>query len=121
MALPSAPGNPVAGAPETGAYPAPSQRPGTTGAESNAGPADGLLTPNLLGILLGIGAVVGIGFVVLSCGVFVFQNEYVLFAGLLLMNLGAVGWALTALYLIVKAVRKVHAARAKPVLQPDWR
>lgn len=75
----------------------------------------------MLGILLGIGAVVGIGFIVLSCGVFVFQNEFVMFAGLILMNLGAVAWALTAIYLIVKAIRKVRAMRGQSASQPDRR
>lgn len=119
MALPSAPGNPAAGASETGAYPAPPPSPGASGGKIAARPVDGWLTPRLLGALLGIGAVAVIGFVVLCIGVFVFKSEFVMFAGLILMNLGAVAWALTALYLIVKAVRKVHATRGKSVSQPD--
>lgn len=119
MALPSAPGNPPAGASETGDYFSPSQRPGASGGEITDRLANGWLTPYLLGALLGIGAVTGIGFVVLCAGIFVFKNEFVMFAGLILMNLGAAAWALTVLYLMVKAVRKVRATRGKSALQPD--
>lgn len=116
MALPSAPGNPTAGAPETGAYPAPSQRPGAPGAESNVARAGVLLTPQLLGILLMLAAVGVVGFIVLFCGVLVFENGFVMLAGLILMNLYVWPSALIGLYLIVKAVRKIYAARAKPAL-----
>lgn len=121
MALPNAPGNPATSASEAGAYLAPAQRPGASGGEIAARPVDEWLSSYMLGILLGIGAVVGIGFIVLSCGVFVFQNEFVMFAGLILMNLGAVAWALTAIYLIVKAIRKVRAMRGQSASQPDRR
>ena len=114
MALPSTPGNPIAGASETDAYPAPAQRPGAPGAESNAAPAGVLLTPHLLGILLMLAAVGVVGFIVLFCGVLVFENGFVMLAGLILMNLYVWPSALIGLYLIVKAVRKIYAARAKP-------
>ena len=113
MALPSAPGNPAAGASETDAYPAPASRPG---AESNAGRVGVLLTPRLLGILLGLLAVGVVGFIVLFCGVLVFENGFVMLAGLIMMNLGVWPSALIGLYLIVKAVRKIYAALAKPAL-----
>ena len=55
----------------------------------------------------------GVGFLIICLGMFVLENAVVWVAGLIVMDLGIVGWTLVACYLLVAYIRYYLASRRK--------
>lgn len=67
------------------------------------------------------GIVIGIGFLVLSYGIFVNESGSTLLAGVIVMDVGIVGWMIAACYVIVASIRKAFGYESRSTDQPNRR
>ena len=65
------------------------------------------------------GIVIGIGFLVVSYGIFVNESGATLLAGLIVMDAGIIGWMIAACYVIVASLRKAFGNGSKATDQPS--
>lgn len=90
-------------------WPAPASQPG--GADTTGRlPGSEWATPALLLTVI----ITGVGFLTLCLGMFVIENAPVWIAGLIVMNVGIIGWVLVASCVVVAYIRAYFASRRKP-------
>lgn len=84
--------------------------------QPDAGFAAGLRIPGAEWVILALCLAIiltGAGFLIICLGMFVLENAVFWVAGLIVMDLGIVGWMLVACYLLVAYIRRYLASRRK--------
>ena len=89
-------------------WPAPASQPGGADAVSRV-PGGEWATPAFLLTVI----ITGAGFLTLCFGMFVIENALVWIAGLIVMDVGIVGWMLVASCVVVAYIRAYFASRRK--------
>ena len=90
-------------------WPAPAPQPGIDGVADRRMPVGEWATPAFLLTVI----ITGVGFLILCFGMFVIENALVWIAGLIVMDVGIVGWVLVASCVVVAYVRAYFASRRK--------
>lgn len=90
-------------------WPAPAQQPGIGSVAGRRVPIGEWATPAFLLTVI----ITGVGFLTLCFGMFVIENALVWIAGIIVMNLGVIGWVLVASYVVVAYIRAYFASRRK--------
>ena len=90
-------------------WPAPAPQPSTGNVAGAYAPVGEWAMPALLLTVI----ITGVGFLTLCFGMFVIENAPVWIAGLIVMNLGIVGWVLVASCVVVAYIRAYFASRRK--------
>ena len=67
------------------------------------------------------GIVIGIGFLVVSYGIFVNESGSTLLAGVIVMDAGIIGWMIAACYVIVTSLRRAFGNGSRSTDQPSRR
>ena len=90
-------------------WPAPALLPGIDSAAGRRVPGSEWATPALLLSFV----ITGVGFLTLCFGMFVIENAPVWVAGIIVMDVGIVGWVSVSAYLVVAYIRAYFASRRK--------